>query len=60
MAKELEVAFDDLAAAFAQLKESILDERQKTSNRLDHIETETMETKETVKSAARMVLERLE
>ena len=56
MAVELEVAFDDLMAAFAQLKESILDERR----RLDYIEIETMRTKETVKSAAHMILEKLE
>ena len=56
MAVELEVAFDDLAAAFAQLKESILDERR----RLDYIEMETMRTKDTVKYAAQMILKNLE
>lgn len=60
MAVGLEVAFDNLMATFAQLKESILDEQQKTNNRLDYIEEETMRTKAAVKSAARMVLETLE
>lgn len=56
MAVELEVAFDNLMAAFGQLKESFLDERR----RLDYIEMETMKTKATVKSAAHMILENLE
>lgn len=60
MAVELEVAFDNLMAAFAQLKESISDEQQKTNSRLDYIEAETMKTKATVKSAAHMILENLE
>lgn len=60
MAVELEVAFDNLMAAFAQLKESISDEQQKTNSRLDYIEAETMKTKATVKSVAHMILENLE
>ena len=59
MAVGLEVAFDDLMAAFTQFKESFLYEQQKTNNRLDYIETETMITKETVKSAAEMILKNL-
>ena len=60
MAVELEVAFDNLMAAFGQLKESILYERQITSDRLDYIEAETMKTKTTVKSVAHMILENLD
>lgn len=60
MAVGLEVAFDDLMAAFAQFKESFLDEQQKTNNRLDHIEAETMTTKMAVKSAAETILKILE
>lgn len=60
MAVGLEVAFDDLMAAFTQLKESILYERQITNGRLDHIEEETMKTKESLKSAAQMIIENLE
>lgn len=55
MAVELEVAFDNLMAAFAQLRESISDERR----RVDYLEEETMRTKATVKSAAHMILENL-
>lgn len=60
MAVELEVAFDNLMAAFTQLKESILYEQQKTNGRLDYIEEEAMKTKATVKSVAHMILENLE
>lgn len=60
MAEGLEVAFDNLMAAFGQLKESILYEQQKTNNRLDYIEEEAMKTKATVMSAAHMILENLE
>jgi hypothetical protein len=59
MAKELEVAVDDLMMAFSQLKESILYERQITNSRLDYIEAETMKTKGMVKSAAQMIIENL-
>ena len=60
MAVELEVAFDNLMAAFTQLKESISDEQRITNSRLDYIETEAMRTKATVKSVAHMILENLE
>lgn len=60
MAVELEVAFDDLMAAFAQLKESISYEQQKTNGRLNYIEEETMKTKATIKSVAHMILENLD
>lgn len=56
MAVELEVAFDNLMAAFAQLKESLSDERR----RADYLEQETMKTKATMESAARMILKNLE
>lgn len=55
MAVELEVAFDNLMAAFAQLKESLLDERR----RADYLEQETMRTKATMESAAQMIIENL-
>ena len=59
MAKELEVAFDDLMSAFCELKESIIDEQQRINSRLDYIEDNTMRTKEMVKSAAQMLIESL-
>ena len=59
MAVGLEVAFNDLMVAFTQLRESILDEQQKTNSRLNYIEEEAIKTKGTIKSAAHMILENL-